>query len=72
MLDVGSGFVSASLTTTVPGRSIQLVDVSLPDEAKGMNLSSMLIEPMDVEKSPSQILVARTFSVVNSDNQTVI
>ena len=68
---VDNGFVSASLTTTVPGRSIQLVDVSLPDEAKGMNLSSILIEPLDVEKSP-QILVARTFSAVNSDNHAVI
>ena len=68
---VGNGFVSASLTTTVPGHSIQLVDVSLPDEAKGMNLSSILIEPLDVEKSP-QILVARTFSAVNSDNHAVI
>lgn len=69
---VRNGFVSASQTTTIPGRSIQLIDVSLPNEATWTNLSSILIEPMDAEKLPSQILIARTFSTVNSDNRAVV
>ena len=68
---VCDGLVSVSETTTIPGRTIQLISVSLPNEAKEMGLSSVLIEPCG-DKSPSHILIARTFSPVNANNCAII
>ena len=68
---VCDGLVSASETTTIPGRTIQLINVSLPNEAKEMGLSSVLIEPCG-DKSPSHILIARTFSPVKTNNCAII
>ena len=67
-----SRVVSASQTTTIPGRTIQLLTVSLPTEVKTMGFSSVLIEPQGPDKSPSHISVARTFSSVNSDSHAII
>ena len=64
--------VSAFQTTTIPGRTIQLLSVSLPTEALTLGYSSVLIEPQDPDRSPSHILIARTFSSVSSDNLAII
>ena len=64
--------VSATQTTTIPGRTIQLIDVSLPKEVMTMGFSSVLVEPQCANKSLAHLLIARTFSSVNSDNCAVI
>ena len=64
--------VSASQTTIIPGRTIQLLTVSLPTEVKTMGFSSVLIEPHGPDKSPLHISVARMFSSVNSDSHAII
>ena len=64
--------VSAFQTTTIPGRTIQLLSVSLPTEALTLGYSSVLIEPQDPDRSPSHTLIARTFSSVSSDSLAII
>ena len=59
-------------TITIPGRTIQLLDVSLPNEAKTMGLSNILVEPSTAANAPKHILVARTFSPVFRDNHAVV
>ena len=70
--EIGSRVVSASQTTTIPGRTIQLLTVSLPTEVKTIGFSSVLIEPQCPDKSPSNISVARTFSSITSDSLAII
>ena len=67
-----SKVVFASQTTTIPGRTIQLLTVSLPAEVKTMGFSSVFIKPQDLDKFPSHISVARTFSSVNDDSNAII
>ena len=69
---VCSRSVSASQTTTIPGRTIQLLAVSLPTEVKTMGFSSVLIEPQCPDSSPSHISIARTFSSVNNNSLAII
>ena len=64
--------VSAFMTTTIPGRTIQLLSVSLPREALTLGYSSVLIELHGPDRSPSHISIARTFSSVSSDSLAVI
>ena len=64
--------VSAFMTTTIPGRTIQLLSVSLPREALTLGYSSVLIEPHGPDRSPSHISIARTFSSVSNDSLAVI
>ena len=64
--------MSASQTTTIPGRTIQLLAVSLPTEVKTMGFSSVLIEPQYPDRLPSHISIARTFSSVNNDSLAII
>ena len=64
--------VSAFQTTTIPGRTIQLLSVSLPTEALTLDYSSVLIEPQDPDRSPLHILIARTFISVSSDSFAII
>ena len=69
---VCSRSVSASQTTTIPGRTIQLLAVSLPTEVKTMGFSSVLIELQCPDSSPSHISIARTFSSVNNNSLAII
>ena len=64
--------ISALQTVTIPGRTVQLIDVALPDDAKPMHLFSVLIEPQTTAKAPKHILLARTFSPVSNGYLAVI
>ena len=44
----------------------------MPDEAKPMSLSNILVEPVTTGNIPKHILVARTFSPVFNDNHGVV
>ena len=56
--------ISALHTMTIPGHSVQLIDVTLPDNAKSMDLPSVLIEPHTAAKIPKHVVMARTCSPV--------
>ena len=64
--------VSAFQTTIIPGYTIQLLSVSLPTEALTLRYSSGLIEPQDPDRSPLDILIARTIRSVSSDRLAII
>ena len=56
--------ISVLNTITIPCHAIQLLDVCLPDEAKAMGLSNILVEPDATANIPKHVFVARTFSPV--------
>ena len=65
--------VASSLKTTIiPGRSIQLLDVQLPDGVAQHNFSSVLIEPLDSSRLPQHVVAARTLSAIPSSKCAVI
>ena len=64
--------ISALNNSTIPGCTVQLVDVSLPDELKSMALSNILIEPLAITNAPNHLLVARTLSPVFNGAQAVV
>ena len=64
--------ISTLQTVTIPSRSIQLIDVTLPDDVKPMDLSSVLIEPLSTAKVPQHVLMGRTFSPVHNGNLAVM
>ena len=64
--------ISVLHTITIPGRTVQLLDVSLPDAAKPMGLSNILMEPVSTANTPKHVLIARTFSPVFNDNHAVV
>ena len=64
--------ISTLQTVTIPSRSIQLIDVTLPDDVKSMDLSSVLIEPLSTAKVPQLVLMGRTFSPVHNGNLAVM
>ena len=51
---------------TIPGRSVQLIDITLPDDAKSMNLPSVFIEPHTAAKIPKHVVMARTCSPISA------
>lgn len=51
-------------TVTIPGRTIQLIDVALPEVVKSRNPSSVLTDSLATAKLPQHLLVARTLSPV--------
>ena len=57
---------------TIPGRTVQLLDASLSDEAKVMALSNILVEPSTAANVPKDVLVARILSPVFCDNHAVV
>ena len=61
--------ISLLNTITIPGHTIQLLNVSLLHEAKMMGLSNILVEPSTATNIPKY---ARTFSPVFCDNHTVV
>ena len=61
--------ISALQTITIPGCSVQLIDVTLPDDAKSMDL---LIKPHTAAKVPKHVVMARTFSPVSNGHLAVI
>lgn len=64
--------VSALQTITIPGRSVQFIDATLPDDAKSMDLPSVLIEPHAAAKVPKHVIMARTFSPVSNGHLAVV
>ena len=64
--------ISLLNTITIPGHTIQLLDVSLLHEAKMMGLSNILVEPSTTTNIPKYVLVGRTFSPVFCDNHTIV
>ena len=64
--------ISVLNTITIPGRAVQLLDVSLLHEAMVMGLSNILVEPGTDANIPQRVLVARTFSPVFNDNHVVV
>ena len=64
--------ISVLNTITIPGRAIQLLDVSLPDEAKAMGLSNILVEPDATANIPKHVFVARTFSPVFNSTHAIV
>lgn len=64
--------ISTLQTVTIPSRSVQLIDVTLPDHVKSMDLSSVLIEPLSTAKVPQHVLMGRTFSPVYTGNLALI
>ena len=64
--------ISALQTMSIPGRSVQLIDVTLPDDAKAMDLPSVLIEPHTAAKIPKHVVMARTCSPVSNGHLAVI
>lgn len=64
--------ISALKTSIIPGRTIQLFDVSLPDEVKSMGLSNILIEPQAITNAPNHVLIARTLSPVFNGTQAFV
>ena len=67
-----SRVVSVLNTITIPGCAIQLLDVSLPHEAKVMGLLNILVEPDATANVPKRVFVARTFSPVFNSNHAII
>ena len=63
------GAVSMSQTLTVPGRSVMLVFAKVGKECLS---SEVLVEPDDKLTNPKHLLVARSLSVVGSDNTVVL
>lgn len=49
-------------TVTIPGRSIQLIDIALPDKVKARNPFRAFIEPLSTNELPQHLLAARTLS----------
>ena len=64
--------ITAVQTVTVPSRSFQLIDVTLPENVKSMNLTSVLIEPNSTAKVPQHIVLARAFSPVANGHLAVL
>jgi len=64
--------VSALRNVTIPGRTIQLVDVLLPDALSQQDLNGILIEPSETIKLPQHVIAARTISPVLNGNQALI
>ena len=64
--------ISVLQTITIPDHSVQLIDVTLPDDAKSMDLPSVLIEPHTTAKVPKHVVMARTFSPVSNGHLAVI
>ena len=58
-----------SQTLTVPGRSVMLVFANVGKECLS---SEVLVEPDDKLTNPKHLLVARSLSVVGSDNTVVL
>ena len=52
-------------TVNIPNHTVQLTDVTLPEDAMSMNLSTVLIESQTSAKPPKHTLLARTFSPVS-------
>ena len=59
-------------TTTIPGRTIQLLDVQLPNGVTQQNFSSVLIEPLHTSRLPKHRIAARTISPTSSSKCAVI
>ena len=64
--------ISVLNTITIPGRAIQLLDVSLPDEAKAMGLSNILVEPDATGNISKHVVVARIFSPVFNSTHAIV
>ena len=71
-LDTCDRVISVRDTTTIPSHMVQLVDVSLPDAAKLLGLSNILVEPAIVANTPKHVLFARTCSPVFNNNHAVV
>ena len=71
-LSMCNRIISVLDTITIPGCAVQLLDVSLPDEAMRMGLSNIMVEPGTATNIPKHVLVARSFSPVFNDNHAVI
>ena len=61
--------ISVLNTITIPGRAIQLLDVS---QAKAMGLSNILGEPDTTANIPKHVFVARTFSPVFNSTHAIV
>ena len=59
--------ICAFKNVTIPRRTVQLVDLSLPKELRQQDVNSILIEPTDNTKLPQHLMAARTCSPVLSD-----
>ena len=55
----------------IPGRSIQLIDVALPEEVKLKSPLSPLIEPLATAKLPQHLLAARTLRPVLNNHALI-
>lgn len=64
--------VSALKNVTIPGRTVQLIDVLLPDEVLQGNFSGILIEPSNTVKLPQHVIAARTISSIVCGNRALI
>ena len=61
--------ISALKNVTIPGRTVQLVDVSLPTKWGQHDFNSILIEPSENIKLPQHLIAARTLSpIVRGDH----
>jgi len=66
------GYAATVLETVmIPGRSIQLVEVVLPNEIELVDLQSALIEPLATVKLPQHLLAARTLSPIVNDHAPI-
>ena len=55
--------ISVLNTITIPGHTIQLLDISLLDEAKLMGLSNILVEPVTAANILKRVLVAKNLTL---------
>ena len=58
-------------TTVIPGRSIQLIEIALPDEVRFRSPLSALIEPLATAKLPQHLLAVRTLSPVLNNHALI-
>ena len=64
--------ICADKNVTIPGRTVQLVDVSLPKELREQDVNSILIEPTYNAKLPQHLMVARALSPVLSGRHALL
>ena len=64
--------ICADKNVTIPGRTVQLVDVSLPKELMEQDVNSILIEPTDNAKLPQHLMAARALSPVLSGRRALL